>query len=98
MKVKAGSNLEESVRKILLTAFVLFSLIHFGCADKALTGGAAPGRDAPAAVATAGTPALEVPESHFNFGEVSEGNDYVHEFVIRNRGTGVLEIKKVTPG
>ena len=51
-----------------------------------------------AAAATTGTPAVEVPESYFDFGIVNEGTDYVHTFVIRNKGTGVLEIKKVVPG
>lgn len=47
---------------------------------------------------TTGTPALEVPEWYFDFGEVEEGTDYIHAFVIRNKGTGVLEIKEVQPG
>ncbi|MGA2227964.1 MAG: hypothetical protein ABSH41_26320 [Syntrophobacteraceae bacterium] len=47
---------------------------------------------------TTGTPALDVPEWYFDFGEVKEWADYTHAFVIRNKGTGVLEIKKVQPG
>ena len=46
----------------------------------------------------AGIPTLAVSEAEFNFGEVSEGKEYVHDFVIMNGGRGVLEIKKVTPG
>ncbi|HOV86253.1 MAG TPA: hypothetical protein PLM79_07810 [Syntrophobacteraceae bacterium] len=46
----------------------------------------------------AGKPALEVPEWYFDFGEVKDGSEYLHAFVIRNAGTGVLEIKKVQPG
>lgn len=52
----------------------------------------------PASAAATGTPALEVPEWHFDFGEVKEGTEYLHAFVIRNKGTGVLEIRKVQPG
>ncbi len=47
---------------------------------------------------TTGTPVLEVPEWYFDFGQVKEWTDYTHAFVIRNKGTGVLEIKKVQPG
>jgi hypothetical protein len=45
-----------------------------------------------------GTPQLVVPEWYFNFGEVKEGTEYLHEFSIRNMGTGVLEIKTIEPG
>jgi hypothetical protein len=51
-----------------------------------------------AAAQTNGTPAVEVSEMVFDFGEVTEGNDYVHAFKIRNTGTGVLVIKKIVPG
>lgn len=45
-----------------------------------------------------GTPALDVPEWYFDFGEVKEGSEYLHDFEIRNVGTGTLEIKSVKPG
>lgn len=45
-----------------------------------------------------GSPALEVPEWYYNFGEVQEGTEYFHAFAIRNLGTGTLEIKAVKPG
>jgi hypothetical protein len=47
---------------------------------------------------TNGTPAVEVSETAFDFGEVTEGNDYLHAFKIRNTGTGVLVIRKIIPG
>jgi hypothetical protein len=47
---------------------------------------------------TNGTPAVEVSETAFDFGEVTEGNDYIHAFKIRNTGTGVLVIRKIFPG
>lgn len=44
------------------------------------------------------TPAVEVSETTFDFGQVTEGNDYLHAFKIRNTGAGVLVIKKIIPG
>jgi hypothetical protein len=52
----------------------------------------------PQASGTNGTPAVQLSETSFDFGVVSEGNDYLHAFKIRNTGTGVLEIKKIVPG
>lgn len=40
-------------------------------------------------------PVVQVPETSFDFGEVVEGKDYVHDFIIKNVGTAPLEIKKV---
>jgi len=96
MKVEKISE-GESMRSKILAAFVLLCLM-LGCAHEPRTSSRVSGPDASAAVGAAGTPALEVPEAQFDFGEVIEGESYVHDFVIRNRGTGVLEIEKVTPG
>lgn len=52
---------------------------------------------APQASSTQGTPAAVVTETEFDFGVVSEGNDYVHDFKIANKGDAVLEIIKVLP-
>jgi len=55
----------------------------------------------PASVGTPGAvsgPSTEVPETSFNFGEILEGGEYVHDFMVRNAGTAPLEIKKVMPG
>jgi hypothetical protein len=49
------------------------------------------------APATQGTPVAVITETEFDFGEVSEGNDYVHDFKIANKGDAVLEIIKVLP-
>jgi hypothetical protein len=51
-----------------------------------------------AATVSAGPPAVELSETLFNFGRVTEGNDYVHAFTIRNTGTGILTIRKIMPG
>ena len=45
-----------------------------------------------------GKPAMVLSETFFDFGLVSEGNDYIHAFKIRNTGTGTLEIRKIMPG
>jgi hypothetical protein len=87
----------ESMRTKILAALVLLSLM-LSCAVEARTSDEISRPDAAASEAMAGIPVLVVAESEFNFGEVSEGKEYVHDFVITNRGTGVLEIKKVTPG
>ena len=76
---------------------MLLSLM-LGCADEARTSDEVSRPAAAASEAIAGIPILAVPQAEFNFGEMSEGKEYVHDFVIMNRGTGVLEIKKVNPG
>jgi hypothetical protein len=81
----------------ILAALVLLALM-LGCADEARTSNEVSRTDAAASEAMTKVPSLTVPEAEFNFGEVSEGKEYVHDFVIKNEGTGVLEIKKVTPG
>jgi hypothetical protein len=78
--------------------FVLLLIVPIGCAHTTETADSKPKPEVAASVATNGTPAVEIPETIFDFGEVKDGNDYVHAFIIRNTGTGVLEIKKVLPG
>jgi len=87
----------ESMKTKILAALVLLSLI-LCCADEARTSDEVSRPDVAASEAIAGIPILAVPQAEFNFGEVSEGKEYVHDFVIMNGGRGVLEIKKVTPG
>jgi hypothetical protein len=40
-------------------------------------------------------PLAEVPERLYDFGDLKEGKEYVHSFVIKNVGNAPLEIKKV---
>lgn len=42
-------------------------------------------------------PVVQVPESSFDFGEVIDGKDYVHDFKIKNVGSSDLVLKKVLP-
>jgi len=44
------------------------------------------------------TPSIQMPEMLFNFGEVMEGSEIVHEFTVKNTGKGALQINQVRPG
>jgi hypothetical protein len=82
-------------QKLTLSTIVLFT-IALGC-----TYGAESAKETGTMVpseAMIETPALVVPEWYFDFGEVKEGTEYIHSFVILNSGNRVLEMKKVTPG
>jgi hypothetical protein len=76
----------------VLMAFWLMSCSHFPAPSNKVAQ-----QPAPQASATQGTPVAVVTETEFDFGTVSEGNDYVHDFKIANKGDGVLEIIKVLP-
>ena len=83
----------------LIVNLILLLFMAAGCAhtsDKA-SKAAKPDTALSSAVAT-GAPAVVVPEPVFDFGEVKEGTDYTHEFLIMNKGAATLEIKKVQPG
>ena len=86
--------------KNLLTSglVVCFFLVPAGYAHTANSAGSMPEHQDTASAQTNGTPAVEVSETAFDFGEVTEGNDYVHAFKIRNTGTGVLVIRKIIAG
>jgi len=76
-------------------------LVPLGCAHSPDSTGSMPKQQENATAqpsGTTGTPAVQLSETIFDFGLVSEGNDYVHAFKIRNTGTGVLEIRKILPG
>ncbi len=84
-----------SIANLILLVMVAAS----GCAHSPEHGKeAAKPNTALVSAAATGAPALEVPEAYFDFGDVKEGTDCRHAFVIRNKGTGVLEIKKVQAG
>lgn len=85
------------LRKLIMN-WIVFFLIMSGCAYGAGVAEKAVSDAAVSSEALNGTPELIVPEWYFNFGEVKEGTEYLHEFLIGNIGTRVLEIKKITPG
>ncbi len=45
-----------------------------------------------------GTPSVFFSESVYEFDAVFEGIDVVHDFVIQNKGTATLDVKKVSGG
>ena len=47
---------------------------------------------------TEAVPSISIPESKFIFPKVVEGKAILHTFVVKNTGTGILEIQKVKTG
>jgi hypothetical protein len=90
--------LAELMRKGIIAAFLWIFLVPLDCAHTQETGKEIPKPEIALAGVSTGTPAVEIPETSFDFGEMKDGNDYVHAFAIWNTGNGVLEIKKVLPG
>ena len=45
-----------------------------------------------------GIPVAEFPSTEHNLGKIAEGREFSHVFMVRNAGSGVLQIKKVLPG
>lgn len=43
-------------------------------------------------------PHLSLTETEFNAGEVKQGDEVSHTFIVKNNGKGNLEIKNVKPG
>jgi hypothetical protein len=43
-------------------------------------------------------PAVELPETTYDFGKLAESGELVHKFNVKNVGKCVLNIKKVLPG
>ena len=48
--------------------------------------------------AQAGQPKMEIPETRFDFGRVFERKQYIHDFIVYNRGDAELVINNVRPG
>lgn len=76
-----------------------FTLLFFAlCAQFASPAPAAQPQPAPGPVKSVQGPSIELPEIEFNFGEASEAAEVVHDFVVRNSGSEVLQIQQVSPG
>lgn len=43
-------------------------------------------------------PSIQISQAVFDFGEVIEGGEIVHEFMVKNTGAGELLINQVRPG
>ncbi len=76
---------------ILLLPLVLASCALFGKSnDTAET--------AKLEATSGGTPKVVLPETTFDFGVFTEDKEYIHDFVIKNEGTGTLRILQAAPG
>jgi PBP1b-binding outer membrane lipoprotein LpoB len=84
-------------KKLTLFSTVLVALWLAGCSHSPTPTSKVAQQPTPQASSTQGSPAAVVTEAEFDFGAVSEGNDYVHDFKIANQGDAVLEIIKVLP-
>jgi len=87
-------------RSLALYLWVLVLCLWLGCAQAADPFGNV-SRQAVTPSPSSGeapAPALHIPESSFDFGEVAEGSEVSHDFTVRNTGKEVLQINQVTPG
>lgn len=90
---------EASVMGRLLKIAVFFlvccSLVSGVHAARGADGSAA--RKSKSAAAPAEQPSLQLPETIYNFGEVPEGTEVEHDFIVQNTGKGTLQIEQVRP-
>lgn len=78
--------------RIVRLIFVLcFALAIANCPQASAQ---SPAASSPGLVTPSG-PLAEVPEKHYDFGDLTDGKEYVHSFVVKNVGTAPLEIKQV---
>ena len=49
-------------------------------------------------VSTKNQPQISLDSTHYDAGEVWEGDEVSHNFIVKNTGTAQLNIKKVSPG
>lgn len=81
-----------------LAAVCLLTLLIPGLNASAQTGSPVSGKPAvPATGKAAPAPKISIAQPEFNFGEVKEGTDLSHTFILRNEGTAPLEVKSVAP-
>jgi hypothetical protein len=86
------------MRVVLRCLLLLFFTVAFANLVQASAQEVTPASPGTAVTAAVSGPAVEVAETSFNFGELMDGGEYVHDFKIKNAGTASLEIKKVMPG
>jgi hypothetical protein len=75
--------------KFLLLMFSVIALSGY-CLAAGPEQGTVEGQAAPA-------PSVQLSETSYNFGELIETKEYLHDFKVKNVGTAPLEIKKVLP-
>lgn len=94
-----NSGEKEIGMKVVLRCFIfLWVALAFAGFLQAANQETPPGGVEAIAPAPVSGPSVEIPETSFNFGTLTDGKDYVHDFKIKNTGTAPLEIKKVLPG
>ena len=49
-------------------------------------------------ITTENQPQISLDSTHYDAGEVWEGDEVSHNFIVKNTGTAQLNIKKVSPG
>ncbi len=86
----------SSWKKSIVPLFLFLLLTGSALTAKAAV--EAPNQEIAIAAVDTGEPRAEIPETLFDFGEMKEGEEYVHAFIICNVGTAILEIKKILPG
>ncbi len=52
----------------------------------------------PATLYGSSEPVSSIPEQQYDFGQVVDGSEVEHDYLIKNRGTGVLKISDVNTG
>ncbi|MCG6908897.1 MAG: DUF1573 domain-containing protein [Deltaproteobacteria bacterium] len=52
----------------------------------------------PAAETAEGSPAMSIPEPNYRFENVVAGQPVIHDFIVQNNGTAVLNITRVRTG
>ncbi len=84
--------------KTIFAAFLMLLFIPLGFANTPEAAQDTARQEIALARPETGTPRIEIPETFSGFGEVKEGDDYIHAFTVRNLGPGVLEIEDILPG
>jgi hypothetical protein len=83
---------EDKMRVSALLVVLLIVLALINCPPAFPQG---PAESGGAGLESPGGPLADVPERVFDFGSLTEGRQYVHDFKVKNVGTAPLEIKKV---
>ncbi len=81
--------MKSITRKSTLLSIVLISIISFAPFAFAANTQAKKSREAK------GHASIQVKELVYNFGEILEGNEIEHQFIVKNVGTAALNIERV---
>ncbi|MGD0399045.1 MAG: hypothetical protein ABSC04_09040 [Syntrophobacteraceae bacterium] len=78
-----------SVARLIFVLCFALAIANCPPASAQATAGGSPGLETPSG------PVVELPERLYDFGDLTDGKEYVHSFVVKNVGTAPLEIIKV---